>query len=336
MTAEKLLYAMNGIDDGILKKALEPKRARRHYIGRIAAAAAAVMIIAAGSLPVGTALGADSAYDILYEISPAFAQTFKPVNEKCSYDGIEMCLISANVQGCRASFFISIEDTVGDRINGTADLDDSYYLRCPFDHSSCCTFKSYDSTNGKAYFLVSFERLDGKDIDSDKVTLGINGILCGNKDTEGVLIADLTDTDTCPETMIGAENVSGISYSNKEPDTDTMRFLKTSDKQLCSICDYADVTAIGYFDGALHILTRYKDSNSCDSHGFITLHGKDGSVYDNDGICTVSYFTDQYTDSYDETIIPIGYDKLGNYSLYGEFCSSETNIKGRWQVTAKL
>ena len=77
----------------------------------ISCAAAAALI--ACPLPAMTAFGVGPAYDILYNIAPSVAQTFKPVEKSCEDNGIEMNVISAKREGSEASVYLAMHDAAG-------------------------------------------------------------------------------------------------------------------------------------------------------------------------------------------------------------------------------
>ena len=84
-------------------------------------------------------------------------------------------------------------------------------------------------------------------------------------------------------------------------------------------------------NGKLHIQICYEDIGNTDNHGWIWLQDKNGELLD----CSydVSFWDSSLTDSYDEYVFELPYEKLENYKIYAEFTNSGLLIEGDWQIT---
>ena len=136
-------------------------RARR--LLRPALALTAALVVCLGGL---SALAAtdESTYQFLYRVSPALAQSLKPVREACEDQGIRMEVVSASLTERTADIVISMEDLTGNRLDETIDLFDSYSIRRPFEGSAGCTLLGYDSDTKTAYFSLQIEEKNGTPI----------------------------------------------------------------------------------------------------------------------------------------------------------------------------
>ena len=161
MKTDTFLNAVGMIDEKYLNIDIQRNRITHHKLKKriISITAAALLILS--PLPVMTAFGADTAYQILYQITPAAAQTFKPVQKTCEDQGIEMTVISAERNGSEASVYLAMHDTTGTCPDGKWDLYDSYRINVPRDITGHCSFSEYDADTHTAYFVVHLETMDG-------------------------------------------------------------------------------------------------------------------------------------------------------------------------------
>lgn len=336
MKAEKFLNAIGGIDEKYLDIEI-PKKIKHHRLrGGLAAIAAAALLITV-PLPAMTAFGSDGAYNILYNISPKIAQDFKPVQKSCIDDGIEMTVVSAKCEGSRAEIYLTMRDLTGECRYGDWDLFDSERLNVWKDMIGNCRFADYDEETKTAQFVVMLETMDGSPMPKKKVTFSVSELLLGKKKTEGTIDVDMSAVPYEPE-AVHRDDIDGGSFYYGEPDYDSFRFLVADDEPVCRPADNAAIDAIGYVDGALHILTRYEDSFHTDSHGFIRLVDSDkNDVVDESEYKMYTYWYDPaHTDMCYEYIIPVEYEKLRDCTLYGEFSTALGYRKGNWQVTFPL
>lgn len=337
MKAENFLNAMGNIDDNYLNTDVPKRRVRKKMI-KWFAGAAAVLVLVTSSLPAMTAFGSDGAYNILYNISPRIAQDFKPVEKSCVDDGIEMMVISAKRDGSRAEIYLAMRDLTGECEYRDWDLYDSYRLNLWRDMNGYCKFDEYDDETKTARFVIVLETMDDSPMPKGKVTFSVRELLLGKKKTNGDIKINMSEISTTPKTT-KRDDISGYSYFHgEEPDYREFRFLEANEEPVCRPADNAAIDAIGYVDGALHILMRYEDNFHTDSHGFVSLVDREkGERIGDEQIKSFVYWSDEkHTDMCYEYVIPVEYDKLSDYTLYGEFCTALEYRKGKWQITFPL
>jgi len=336
MTADTFLKAVGNIDDRFLDVEVRKQRRHRKWTVWIAGAAAALLLVTC-PLPAMTAMGSDGAYNILYSISPKIAQDFKPVQISCTDNDIEMTVVSAKCEGSRAEIFLTMRDLTGKCEYGDWDLFDSERLNVWKDMNGSCRFSDYDEDTKTARFVIMLETMDGSPMPKRKVTFSVSELLLGRKKTAGTVEMDMSAIPYAPETTV-CDDIVGGYFSHGEPDYDSYRFLVAGEEPVCRPADNAAMDAIGYVDGALHILMRYEDSLHTDSHGWLNLTDSSGKkVAADDEIKNFTYWYDsQHTDMCCEYVIPVEYEKLAECSLYGEFSTALGYRSGNWQVTFPL
>jgi len=335
MKTDTFLNAVGMIDDRFLDVDIPQKRIVRRKWKRFAVSAAAAALLIACPLPALTAFNVEGAYNVLYQIAPAAAQNFKPVQKSCEDQGIVMTVISAKCSGSEAKIFLSMQDLYGVYPQGEWDLYDSYRIHLRRDMSAHCSFSEYDPETRTAYFVVNIQTMDGSEIPKSKVTYSVSNLLLGKIRSEGTIEGiDMNSIPYEPEMTAQPNTTGGYAYGEL-PSAQDYRFLRPNAEALCTPAVGASVMNIGYSDGALHILTKFTDPHHTDSHGHIAL------IHQNEILAEKSefgfyYHDDAHCDQYMEQIIPVSYDILPECSLWGEFCSAEQYISGDWQITFPL
>lgn len=333
MKTENLIDAIGMIDEKYVADAHKPCVKISHRKVKGFAFAAAALLCIAVPLPAMTAFGSDTAYNLLYMASPAIAQTFKPVQKSCEDKNIRMEVISADIQGDEAHFYISIQ---GDMIDETTDLYDSYNIRCPFDSVGHVSFSEFDENTKTAYFIVNIKTMNGEKIPKGKVTFSVRELIFDKHKFEGAIDGiDLSEVPKNPQTM---KEVNYRGYGSKyERDISSYSYLIPNTEPLAVPIDGVSVTGIGYIDGKIHIQTYYEDILKTDNHGYVYLVDENGNVFDDDeDFADISFWDDDRKGSYDEKIFSIDYNELENYSLYGRFLTSNGYESGDWEVTFKM
>lgn len=335
MKPDTFLDAVGMIDDRFLELKQPQQYIRQHRRNRTLlgiAAAAAVIVL---PLPVMTAFGADSAYDILNHIAPPVAQSFTPVRMSCTDQGIQMTVISAACSGNSADCYIAMCDLEHQYPDGEWDLYDSYDLHIRRDMAGTCYFSEYDSKTDTAYFITHLETMDGSPMPRCKVTFSVSTLLTGKNKTERVLDEiDLSTVPYEPETMKRTDlrGKSCFFPDDDSPEPAEFRFLILSEEPLCTPVPGVNLRGIGYIDGALHVLTEYENILETDNHGYLKLNGREPQRSE----ILFSFWDDAHTNSFDEQIIPVAYDTLADSFLYGEFVTAEPCLHGNWRVTFPL
>ena len=336
MNADVFLDAVGMIDDRFLDVKIPRSAAIKHTWRKRLIAVAASAAILIGTLPTLTALGVNRAYNALYAVSPAIAQTFKPVQKACEDNGIEMTVISAEREGSRASVCLAMHDMTDSLPDGEWDLYDSYRINVPRDMTGHCSFTEYDKNTRTAYFVIHLETMDGSDMPKGKVTFSVSEILVGKQSTK----AELNDIDMAsipyePKTR-HISDISGSYSHNEETSPEGYSFLIPADSPLCTPVKGVNVMGVGYIDGALHILTEYDDALKYDNHGYITLVSKCGGTVGETDETGFYYCDKEHDKEYMEQIFPVSYDELKDCTLYGEFFTAADCVSGDWQVTFPL
>lgn len=331
MKTDNLIDAIGMIDEEYVADAHKPYMKIRHRgLKRFAIAAAAMLCIAA-PLPAMTAFGSDIAYNLLYMASPTIAQTFKPVQKSCEDKNIRMEVISADIQGDEAHFYISMQ---GDMLDKTIDLDDSYHINCPFDSVGHVSFSEFDENTKTAYFVVNIKTMNGEKIPKGKVTFSVRELIFDKHEFEGAI--DGIDLSEAPKNPPIMKEVNYRGYSSKyEIDISDYSYLIPNTEPLAVPIDGVSVTGIGWVDGKLHIQTYYEDILKTDNHGYVYLVDENGNCIGDD-FPNISFWDDERKGSYDEQVFDIDYSDLENYSLMGWFCTSNGYESGDWEVTFKM
>ena len=339
MDSNHILNAMGAIDDNAILDAKSYQRPKSHRWLRWGACAACICLVI--SLSITTmAAKIPSFYNVLYEISPATAQFFKPVQRSCESQGIQMEVVASYIHEDTAEIYVSLQDLEGDRLSESTDLFDSYSIHTPFDCTSNCTLVSYDPNTKTATFLITIEQWGNADIVGDKLTFSVRELLGQKEEHKGTINdVDLGHITLNTSTQaVSSRGMSGDEYvaENEYADSSTGVVVLKSNGRIASPTGGVALTGIGYIDGKLHVQVYYEDILKTDNHGFIKLINKNtGENIDCYG--SVSFFDEEQRGSYTDyvfTNIPL--ETLGECALYGEFVTSSGSIEGDWSITFPL
>lgn len=334
MRVDPLMDAIGMIDDTTIRGARMHK-VKRWLHRRYTALAAAVILCMLLTVPVLAFAGVDPAYEVLYSISPAIAQTLKPVQMSCEDNGIRMEVISASVQGDHADIYISMQDLTGDRIDRTTDLFDSYHINQPFDSSATCQLVNYDAKQKATTFLISITQWDKKDIRGDKITFSVREFLSGKQTFEGLLSQlNLTSVTQSPDAQTNVDIRGWSQPDGARIDVESIPVLTRQNDLLFSPVPGVQVTAMGCIGGKLHIQTHYDNILETDNHGYVYLQNADGEVIHTSA--SISFWDEAHSGSYDEEIFDVPAEGLSRYQVYGKFWTGAKLTKGSWQVTFPL
>ncbi len=328
MSLDKLIDAIGMIDETAIKEAKETKKKTIRFPLRKLAIAATLALVCLGTVPVLAAADVDSAYHLLYSISPAIAQKLKPVNLSCIDQGIQMEVASAYIHGNTAEAIICLKDLNGTRIDETIDLFDSYDIRNIQDSSGTCSLLDYNSSTGVAAFSVLMEQMGNKPLSGEKVTFSVSKLLCNKKEFRGTL--DDISLSAVNEAPALTDDVV-IRGGGGSPHPDDTLFLVPASAPLSTPISGATLTGIGYENGKLHVQMCYENIHDTDNHGWLMLQHTNGAFIN----CTYSeaFWDSTRTDSYQEYVFTLPYEELQNYKLYGEFVCAGSLVEGDWQVT---
>ncbi len=300
-------------------------------------ALAAVLVCLALAVPAFAmpALAADpDGYALLYSISPAAAQFFKPVNRSDEDNGIRLTVDSVYLHSDTVEVYVALQDLTGDRLDETTDLFDSYRINRGFDCSATCSRVGYDAQTRTARFLISITRFDGQDIEGDKLTFSLNRLLTGKTETEGAVTGlDLAAVQAEPATQqVTRRGGSGIAAEAGGSGAETRTALVPTGT-LAAPAPGVAITAMGYVDGLLHIQVLYENILETDNHGQLWLENGSEKL---ECLGTLSFFGENGSDSYEDYYFDVTPAQLADCTLYGSFVTADTLIEGNWEITFPL
>lgn len=300
-------------------------------------ALAAVLVCLALTVPAFAmpALAADpDGYALLYSISPAAAQFFKPVNRSDEDNGIRLTVDSVYLHSDTVEVYVALQDLTGDRLDETTDLFDSYRINRGFDCSATCSLAGYDAQTRTARFLISITSFDGQDIEGDKLTFSLNRLLTGKTETEGAVTGlDLAAVQAEPATQqVTRRGGSGIAAEAGGSTAETRTALVPTGT-LAAPAPGVAITAVGYVDGLLHIQVLYENILETDNHGQLWL---DNGVEKLECLGSLSFFAENGSDSYEDYYFDVTPAQLADCTLYGSFVTADTLIEGNWEITFPL
>ena len=332
-------------DERLIQQTLRISRPQRKVpaLCRGLALATALMLC----LTVGTSALASSVPGFnswLYTIAPDIALYFRPVNEWDEDQGLRMEVDAIRIDGRTAQIYVTMSDMTADRLDGTIDLFDSYRLDTPGSASGGCLLAHYDAEEKRATFQIYYE--SENEIDQDKLTFSVSRLLTKKQSTVGTLGEfDWSMARQNPETLKPGTRLRGAGYTLTEAEKEIYNAMDPAERHdvfagsvllapqgvLSEPAPGVQMTGAGWIDGKLHIQMHYDDIRNTDNHGFITLLDPDGNAVDSD--CSIAFWDDEKTGSYEEYTFEITQEQAEKYALYGEFITCECLITGEWSVT---
>ncbi len=295
------------------------------------AAVAAATICAALSVPV-LAATVPAVYQMLYNVSPAAAQFFRPVQMSCEDNGIRMGVIAAYIHQDTAEIYISIQDLEGDRFDETIDLFDSYTINTPFDATGTCELVNYAPETKTALFLITIKNWNGQRIEGRKITFSVERFL-GHKHKSEHTMTDIDLSKAKMDAQTQLVDLRGMSGELQSFNNQNGAVVLDENNIDLSPVDGVSIHSIGYIRETLRVQVYYEDILKTDNHGFISLKNKEtGELLECNG--SVSFFDENGSGSYEEYIFDnVPFEMLPHYALYGEFVTSESALEGNWTVT---
>lgn len=337
---ERLLHAIGKISDELVFAAApKEKTARRSFsVKKAFALAAAILLAFALSVPALAAADYEPAYKLLYSLSPAIAQGLKPVRMVSEDQGIVVEVVSALVEGSEAKVYLSVRDLVGGRIDETADLFDSYDINAPFGCSGYCENVGFDPQTKAATFLVSISRYDesgaDRDIADDKITFRLRQLL-GKKQTFNAPLPELMLDGLSPDAQTyRPAMVFGGGGEGLEETADRFRALKPAGDPYSPVKG-ADITAMGFVDGKLHVQLQFANVLETDNHGYLYFKNSRGEEIHSEA--SYSFAADKERKArFEEHVYGLSEADLKTLTPHGYFVTSDSLIKGSWSVTFPL
>lgn len=276
-------------------------------------------------------------YGFMYAVSPSAAQFFMPVQKSYEDNGIKMEVVSAYIHKNTAEIYITMQDLIGERVDETTDLYDSYSINRPFDSSATCELVGYEASTKTATFFIEITEWGNKKIQGDKITFSVKEFISDKQEYNEIPIpVDLTNINNKPSAhKVSSNGGSGPKFEKYVSNFKTTA-LVSSDPMDFPV-EGIDFTGIGYIDGMLHIQTSVKNNLTKDNHGYFFLKDKKGNRVELDYY--FGYAETPYRDNridYYEYVFDIPSSEIDQYSLYGTFVTSGLFTEGNWQVTFPL
>ncbi|MDO5155961.1 MAG: hypothetical protein Q4D51_08335 [Eubacteriales bacterium] len=333
MTKQNIYEIITDIDDQYLDIADNFKSKKNTFTWMKVATLAACFCLICCSVPVLAATGNEATYNLLYSISPDIAQRLKPVNKSCVYNGIEMNVVAAKIEGDTAEVVLSMRDTEGNRLDETTDLFDSYGIHAPCDTSSGCSLIDYNEETRTAFFSIAIQAMGEKKLVSgDKITFSVDQLL-SQKREDNIVISQI-DMINLPSVDEFADNpdIRGLSGEDKN---DLEKLIKPEKENAIQLTMGVIMTGYGEIDGRLHVQICYDDILNTDNHGVLVLKNSAGEVVEY--ASSISFWDSERINSYEEYIFDIPVEELKNYEMWGEFTTCNSGpIYGDWEVTFPL
>ena len=322
------------------------KHSHNRRWGRGIAVAAAFLIAINVSLPVlaGTF---PNIYELMYLVSPAVAQFYRPVQMADEYDGIRMEVVAAYIHEETAEIYITFQDLEGDRLDETTDLYDSYSIHTPSSSAiGSCQKVGYDPETHALTYLITVTQEEGRKIEGEKLTFSVGGYLSHKQNYENIEISiDLTQVTDAPYQYVDSPANGGTmtGYSGLVTGMSETEIMEKKTQGYCVLVpqsadpafpvDGVNFTGIGYIDGKLHIQYAVANSLDNDNHGFFFLQNAAGDTIEEVGSVSFRERTGENRIDYRDSVFLVPQEELQNYRLYGDFVISEGFHEGNWQVT---
>ena len=335
MLKERYCHMMNQCVPGeaLIQQTAAGRRGKRRLPRWGLTAAAAVLACALLAPPV-LAATVPAFRQALYEVAPATAQYFSPVQQSCEDNGIRMEVVASYIHGDTAALYVSMQDLTGDRIDETTDLFDSYDILRPYDSAASCQMVSYEEESRTATFLITITQWNGRPIEGSKITFQVREFLSHKETYEDlVLPLSLQDVGEAPAgPVVNQTGGSGTAAMGETPQvlTPGTPWEEFPVKEI-------NFTGIGYVDGQLHVQLAVADALENDNHGWLYL--KDAAGEEVSCSATVSFCNHSEAEGrvdYQEFIFDVPQECIGDYTLYGGFTTSGLLTKGNWSVTFPL
>ena len=214
MRGNELLDKLERIDPAYIEAADTAPNKRKSVWAKWGTLAACLCLVCVLAVPAMAAFS-PAFYELLYAVTPATAQFFKPVQRSCEDNGIRMEVTAAYIHENTAEIYLSMRDLTGKRFDETVDLFDSYRLHTPFDCTGHCKLVNYAPDTHTATFLVTLEQWDRQSIEGEKLTFSVRKLLSGKKTWEGILDGvDLGGSLTSATQTVQPRGLSGDLFGS--------------------------------------------------------------------------------------------------------------------------
>ncbi len=336
MNAEDMYDVISEISPDVLEEAQNYKFEKDYTPFKILAAAACILFLICGSIPVMAACNNETAYQIMYSIVPSLAQRLKPVCISCEKEGIVMEVVGVELDNDKAQILVSMRDTEGNRLSESCDLFDSYSIHTSSAQCAGCGMVDFDEETCTAYFLIQIDQMGVPIKEGDKVVFSVRSILPRKDHFEMPLeMIDLCNLPEDVEVTYDYE-VRGMGGGRiSVPEGALLPVIVPDPSNEVMLAEGITLTGYGISDGILHVQTRYTDIFKTDNHGYTYLIDPSGEkvLYD----FSVSWFDSERRDSFDEDFILIPEGGFEGYKICGEYWTcNDGPIEGGWQITIPI
>lgn len=328
---------VNKVIDSISEPNIGINRAKFFFYKPITIAAM-LMILTFTATPI-LAANVPVIYELMYLVSPTIAQFFLPVQKSCENNGIKLEVISTYIHDDTAEIYITMQDLIGNRVDETTDLNDSYSINRPFDSSATCQRIDYNEQTKTVTFLLSITEWGNKNIDGDKITFSVKNFLSDKQTYNEIpILVDLTNIEaTLPTRQASTVGSSGTKYKEYSPNYENNAMVLVPSDPIAIPVEGINFTGIGYIDHMLHLQISVVDNLTKDNHGSFFLIDKNGKQIECDyTVHFIENFDSNNRIDYTEFVFNIPQSEIGEYSLYGTFFTSGLFTQGNWQVTFPL
>lgn len=279
---------------------------------------------------------------MVYQVSPALGQFFKPVNLSCESNGVLLELESAAVDGDTAQAYVTIRDLTGDRIDETVDFYDSALFRTGKDSVGTCRQVDYDPDTKTARFLLTTRTMDGSSIAGNKITFQASCFLSHKTEYKSVEVP--VDWEKLPGESPSMEayfkggsgsvplRAASADELEKGGYTEMVRVLQPAEPMDWPV-EEIDLTGIGFVDGRLHVQTTVKDNLKKDNHGYFWLEDEEENRIE---ALYSAYNLDLQMPGEDtrvDYVFQVSPEKSKDYMLKGDFWTSGSYTEGDWEIT---
>lgn len=310
-------------------------RPRRSFLRRTVLAGA-VLAACLCAVPAAAAVW-NPAYQMFYQISPAAAQFFQPVQTSCTDQDITMTVSAVRVEGDTAQAYITFS---GGSVDDTTDLFDSWSFHLPFDQTGNCEQVHWDEETGTVTFLCTTQTMDGSPIPAgSKMTVSARQLLTG-KETRKDTAVDIALEDYSGEAPTltppggSADPFSRTGGSGEETLLETAPLLLPGEI-LAEPAEGLCITAAGYADGYFHIQLCRGNAAQTDNHARLWLEDPAGNKLD--AAASVGFLSQgECRTDYTEFLFDVAPEDLSRYTLTGDFDTASDLTEGFWQVTFPL
>lgn len=294
-------------------------------------------------------------YELMYLAPPSVAQTFTPVEISDESNGIKLEVVAIDISGNTAKVYFTLQDLIGNRIDKTIDLKDSYNIEGVGSAVCGCEFYGYEEDLKKATFMITIEDSDNDDITksiTDNLTFTLKQVSFGNQkygfeesykvpvNLEDV-ISDLKGTQKVRANGAGGDYEK---YTGHKIYEEKVEVIVQNIAPVNVGIEGFNIIGAGYKDDKLHLQVEVSTGNIFDDYAYLYLRKK-GDTKDIICLYNIGFSNYEYMPKEDDELFPLRFEEdifdipeaeLSNYELYGYFNKEGKVIQGDWKVSFPL